>query len=42
VPVPLAGFQRASAAESIAVEPGTSRVETAVTVMWELASLAPA
>jgi uncharacterized protein YggE len=42
VPVPLAGFQRASAAESIALEPGTSRVETAVTVMWELASLAPA
>ena len=35
-PVPVAGFQRASAVESIAVEPGESRVETAVTVVWEL------
>lgn len=36
-PVPLAGFQRASAVESLAIEPGESRVESAVTVVWELA-----
>ncbi|SLJ92796.1 hypothetical protein SAMN06272721_101502 [Arthrobacter sp. P2b] len=35
-PVPLAGIQRASAVESLAIEPGESRVETAVTVVWEL------
>lgn len=40
-PVPLAGLQRASAVESVAIEPGESRVETAVTVVWELDS-APA
>jgi uncharacterized protein YggE len=35
-PVPLAGIQRASAVESLAIEPGESRVETAVTVVWKL------
>lgn len=35
-PVPLAGIQRASAVESVAIEPGESRVETTVTVVWEL------
>ncbi|TLM84984.1 DUF541 domain-containing protein [Pseudarthrobacter sp. NamE2] len=35
-PVPVAGLQRASAVESIAVEPGETRVETTVTVVWEL------
>jgi uncharacterized protein YggE len=35
-PVPLAGLQRASATESLAVEPGENRVEAAVTVTWEL------
>lgn len=35
-PVPLAGIQRASAVESIAIEPGESRVDSAVTVVWEL------
>ncbi|MFC0457073.1 SIMPL domain-containing protein [Arthrobacter liuii] len=34
--VPLAGLQRASAAEDLAVEPGQNRVEAAVTVTWEL------
>lgn len=35
-PVPLAGLQRASAVESVAVEPGQNRVQAAVTVVWEL------
>lgn len=35
-PVPLAGLQRAAAVESVAVEPGETRVEAAVTVVWEL------
>ncbi|MFB0837539.1 SIMPL domain-containing protein [Arthrobacter sp. E44] len=35
-PVPLAGLQRASATESVALEPGENRVEAAVTVTWEL------
>lgn len=35
-PVPLAGLQRASAAEGPAIEPGVNRVEAAVTVRWEL------
>lgn len=35
-PVPLAGLQRASATESLAVEPGENRVDVAVTVTWEL------
>jgi uncharacterized protein YggE len=41
-PVPLAGIQRASAVESLAIEPGESRVETAVTVVWELLAGQPA
>lgn len=40
-PVPLAGLQRASAVESVAIEPGQNRVETAVTVVWELDSGLP-
>ena len=35
-PVPLAGLQRASAAESVVVEPGMNRVEAGVSVTWEL------
>ncbi|MFC4396020.1 MULTISPECIES: SIMPL domain-containing protein [Micrococcaceae] len=35
-PVPLAGLQRTSATESLAVEPGENRVDAAVTVTWEL------
>ena len=35
-PVPLAGLQRASATESLAIEPGENRVDAAVTVTWEL------
>lgn len=34
--VPLAGLQRASATEALAVEPGENRVEVSVTVSWEL------
>jgi hypothetical protein len=37
-PVPLAGLQRASAAEGPPIEPGLNRVEAAVTVTWELAT----
>lgn len=35
-PVPVAGIQRMAAAESVSVEPGESRVDAAVTVVWEL------
>ncbi|MGN7148731.1 SIMPL domain-containing protein [Arthrobacter sp. SAFR-179] len=35
-PVPLAGMQRTSASEGVAVEPGTNRVEAAVTATWAL------
>ncbi|NUS37028.1 MAG: SIMPL domain-containing protein [Pseudarthrobacter sp.] len=35
-PVPLGGMQRAAAVEALPVEPGTNRVEAAVTVVWEL------
>lgn len=35
-PVPLAGLQRAAAVETVAIEPGESRVEAGVTVVWEL------
>jgi len=35
-PIPVAGLQRASATESIPVEPGLNRVEATVTVTWEL------
>lgn len=35
-PVPLAGLQRAAAVESVSIEPGETRVEAAVTVVWEL------
>lgn len=35
-PVPMAGLQRASAAEPLAIEPGLNRVEATVTVTWEL------
>ena len=35
-PVPVAGIQRMAAAESLSVEPGESRVDAAVTVVWEL------
>ncbi|GAB5080292.1 SIMPL domain-containing protein [Arthrobacter sp. AD-310] len=35
-PVPLVGLQRASAVESVAIEPGQNRVQAAVTVVWEL------
>ncbi len=35
-PVPLGGLQRASATESLTVEPGENRVDAAVTVTWEL------
>lgn len=35
-PVPLAGMQRTSAPEGVAVEPGTNRVEAAVTATWAL------
>jgi uncharacterized protein YggE len=40
-PVPMAGLQRASSVESVAIEPGASRVETAVTVVWELDDVLP-
>lgn len=40
-PVPVVGLQRASAVESVAVEPGGNRVETAVTVVWELDNTLP-
>lgn len=35
-PVPLAGLQRASAADAPSVEPGANWVEAAVTATWEL------
>lgn len=35
-PVPVAALQRASATDSMPVEPGQNRVEAAVTVTWEL------
>ncbi|WP_258805497.1 SIMPL domain-containing protein [Pseudarthrobacter sp. NS4] len=41
-PAPLAGIQRASAVESVAIEPGESRVDSAVTVVWELQPGLPA
>lgn len=40
-PVPVVGLQRASAVESVALEPGENRVETAVTVVWELDNALP-
>lgn len=41
-PAPLAALERASLTDAIAVEPGANRVETAVTVVWELHSVEPA
>jgi uncharacterized protein YggE len=35
-PIPFAGIQRASAVEAMPVEPGGSRVDASVTVVWEL------
>jgi len=35
-PVPLAGMQRTSASEGVAVEPGTNRIEAIVTATWAL------
>ncbi|MFP5313245.1 MAG: SIMPL domain-containing protein, partial [Actinomycetes bacterium] len=35
-PVPAAGLQRVSATEAMPVEPGSTRVDAAVTATWEL------
>lgn len=35
-PIPFAGIQRAAAVEAMPVEPGESRVDASVTVVWEL------